>query len=57
MCNVWLHIGGRRATFGCTSTRKVNAVSTSHYEIERDILIEAPVDVVWRTVTERSKAG
>jgi uncharacterized protein YndB with AHSA1/START domain len=30
----------------------VVAVSTTGYEIERDILIEAPVEVVWRTVTE-----
>jgi uncharacterized protein YndB with AHSA1/START domain len=30
----------------------VVAVSTTDYEIERDILIEAPVEVVWRTVTE-----
>ena len=28
------------------------AVSTTEYEVERDILIEAPVEVVWRTVTE-----
>jgi uncharacterized protein YndB with AHSA1/START domain len=34
------------------NTRKVVAVSTTQYEIERDILIEAPVEVVWRTVTE-----
>ena len=27
-------------------------MSTTEYEIERDILIEAPVEVVWRTVTE-----
>ena len=27
-------------------------VNTTDYEIERDILIEAPIDVVWRTVTE-----
>jgi uncharacterized protein YndB with AHSA1/START domain len=33
-------------------TRKVVAVSTTGYEVERDILIEAPVEVVWRTVTE-----
>ena len=26
--------------------------TTTDYEIERDILIEAPVEVVWRTVTE-----
>jgi uncharacterized protein YndB with AHSA1/START domain len=30
----------------------VVAVSTTQYEVERDILIEAPVEVVWRTVTE-----
>ena len=41
MCYRWLHI-----------KRKVIAVSTTGYEIERDILIEAPVEVVWRTVTE-----
>ena len=27
-------------------------MTTTNYEIERDILIEAPVEVVWRTVTE-----
>ncbi len=27
-------------------------MDTTQYEIERDILIEAPVEVVWRTVTE-----
>jgi len=27
-------------------------VTTTEYEIEREILIEAPVEVVWRTVTE-----
>ena len=27
-------------------------MSTPQYEVERDILIEAPVEVVWRTVTE-----
>ena len=27
-------------------------MSTTGYEIERDVLIEAPVEVVWRTVTE-----
>ena len=27
-------------------------MSTTDYEIERDILIEAPIEVVWRTVTE-----
>lgn len=27
-------------------------MSTTQYEIERDILIDAPVEVVWRTVTE-----
>ena len=27
-------------------------MSTTEYKIERDILIEAPVEVVWRTVTE-----
>ena len=42
MCYRWLHI----------NTRKVVAVSTTQYEIERDILIEAPAEVVWRTVTE-----
>lgn len=28
---------------------------TTRYRIERDILIEAPVEVVWRTVTEPSQ--
>src|SRR3546814_16455244 len=27
-------------------------MSTTSYQVERDILIEAPVEVVWRTVTE-----
>jgi uncharacterized protein YndB with AHSA1/START domain len=27
-------------------------MSTTEYKIEREILIEAPVEVVWRTVTE-----
>lgn len=27
-------------------------MSASEYQIERDILIEAPVEVVWRTITE-----
>jgi uncharacterized protein YndB with AHSA1/START domain len=30
----------------------VVAVSTAEFAVERDILIEAPIDVVWRTVTE-----
>jgi uncharacterized protein YndB with AHSA1/START domain len=28
------------------------AMNTAEYQIERDILIEAPVEVVWRTITE-----
>jgi uncharacterized protein YndB with AHSA1/START domain len=28
------------------------AMSTPEYTIERDIVIEAPVEVVWRTITE-----
>ena len=27
-------------------------MSTSEYQIEREILIDAPVEVVWRTITE-----
>jgi uncharacterized protein YndB with AHSA1/START domain len=27
-------------------------MSTTEYQIERDIVIDAPVDVVWRTITE-----
>jgi uncharacterized protein YndB with AHSA1/START domain len=27
-------------------------MNTAEYQIERDILIEAPVEVVWRTITE-----
>lgn len=30
-------------------------MTTTRYRIERDILIEAPVEVVWRTVTEPSQ--
>ena len=42
-CYLWLHIN--EEGFVTVST-------TTDYEIERDILIEAPVEVVWRTVTE-----
>lgn len=30
-------------------------MTTTRYQIERDILIEAPIEMVWRTVTEPSQ--
>lgn len=45
--NDWLHIVQEYATDGCAN---LFPVIPGH--IEREILIEAPVDVVWRVVTE-----
>src|SRR5215211_2851475 len=55
----------RHATTGCISASDVLpsvahpgppgreiAMSTTDYRIEREIVIDAPIDVVWRTITE-----
>src|SRR4051794_5496578 len=42
--------GGVRATIGCTSTRRRPEMIAD--SVERKIRIDAPVDVVWRVVTE-----
>jgi len=43
MCYCWLHIE--------MDEREVE-MSMSEYQIEREIVIDAPVEVVWRTITE-----
>jgi len=68
MCNHWLHIevneerkarlatqGARkrlRSTSEGPSTVRELEMSTTEYQIEREIVIDAPVEVVWRTITE-----
>jgi uncharacterized protein YndB with AHSA1/START domain len=43
-----LHIVFDEERVGCQEV----GMSTSEYQIEREIMIDAPIDVVWRTITE-----
>lgn len=51
LCNKRLHIPYQCATVGCTLINEAER-AMADFRIERDVVIEAPVDVVWRTITE-----
>src|SRR3954449_10762547 len=55
MRNRRLQVGAAYANIGCTSIPSTPEAPVIPDSIERDVLIEAPVDVVWSVVTEPAK--